>query len=98
MCNVKTLWRLYKLKKPLLNNIGLTLDLEKLSLGEKKMFVIQQCVYFFITWFCVLGVVLQPILDVFGLLSSDQNDILFILTPVVCRKAPVLLYCLRLFA
>ena len=36
MCNVKNLWRLYNFKKPLLNNIGLTLDIEKLSLNEIK--------------------------------------------------------------
>jgi len=36
----------------------------KKYLGETKNFVIQQSVLFFITLFCVLGVVLQTIFDV----------------------------------
>ena len=41
-----------------------TLDIKKVSRLEET-FVIQQSVKFFITLFCVLGVVLQTILDVY---------------------------------
>ena len=54
---------IWKNLKDLSRHIGLTLDIEKVSRWDEN-FVIQQSVEFFITLFCVLGVVLQTILDV----------------------------------
>jgi hypothetical protein len=42
------------------------LDIYKVPRWDEN-FVIQQSVYFFITLFCVLGVVLQTTLDVYNL-------------------------------